>query len=144
MPDRDDLSAISSFCGISTAHCCVNCHRCTTTMTDKVYRIRTTRRALHCLCLYRKKIFSYIKSAVRLECKFFWEKLSVPQKKELSTRRVLFLLYSSVTLTLNYSASEPSVPSEPPSVVSSVFFSVVSVVSSVEFNLSLLLISGLL
>ena len=80
MPDRDDLLAISSFCGISTAHCCVNCHRCTTTMTDKVYRIRTTRRALHCLCLYRKKIFSYIKSAVRLECKLFWKKLSVPQK----------------------------------------------------------------
>ena len=43
-----------NFCGLYTAHCCVNCHRCTTMMTAKVYHIRTTRRALHCLYLSLK------------------------------------------------------------------------------------------
>ena len=43
-----------NYCGLYTAHCCVNCHRCTTMMTAKVYHIRTTRRALHCLYLSRK------------------------------------------------------------------------------------------
>ena len=43
-----------NFCGLYTAYCCVYCHRCTTTMTDKVYRTRPTRRALQCLYLYRK------------------------------------------------------------------------------------------
>ena len=46
------------FCGIFTAHCGVNCRRCTTTMTVKVYRTRPTRRALQCLYLCRKNFAS--------------------------------------------------------------------------------------
>ena len=33
-------------------------------MTDKVYRIRPTRRALHCLYLYRKNVFYSCKNQI--------------------------------------------------------------------------------